>query len=237
MRKFLALFLLAVPFISSAQSGPQMQISNLQAGAVSYTVGQEITGSFVLNNVGETNIPDVQYYVAVGNYGEDGGILDNETAVTPLSESVYLPTAARLEVPFSITPKNLPAGDIGLHVIATQKNGTMIGWKKIPLEITGSRSNASQIIEGYYIINGDKYSLESGVPFGEGDMPTFFVESEGLADGTHDVKVTVYEKNFGGKTLSNETISVDFVDGVGQLLLPEGLKPKQYAGNVSLTYG
>jgi hypothetical protein len=238
MRKFLALILLAVPFVSAAQTGPQMQVSNLQTGEASYAVGQEITGSFVLNNIGDVSIPDVQYRVAVGNYGKEGGILENETTLVQGDESVYLPLAARLEIPFSITPQNLPAGDIGLHVYVTQKNGMLLGWKKIPLQINGVRENASPIIEGYYVIDGEKYSLESGVPFDKDETQSFFIDgSTGVTDGTHDVKVVIYENNFGGNLVSEQVLSVDFIDGIVQILLPEGLKPKQYAGHVSLVEG
>ncbi len=229
--------LLAVPFITFAQSGPQMQVSNLQTSQTSYNAGQEITGSFVLNNIGDVNIPDLQYYVAVGNYGQDGGTLENETSVTPVSEALYLPAAARLEVPFSITPQTLPEGNLGLHVYVAQKNGMILGWMKIPLTIEGQRTNA-QLINGYFEIGGEKYSLESNMPFAPAEGASFtLMLPEGTTDGTHDVRMTIYDKNVGQEVVSEQTIAVDFVEGIGQVLLPEDLPAKQYAGQVSLAKG
>ncbi len=237
MRKFLAFILLAVPFITFAQGGPQMQVSNLQTSQASYRVGQEITGSFILNNIGDVNIPDLQYYVAVGNYGQDGGTLENETSATPVSDAIYLPAAARLEIPFNITPQALPEGDLGLHVYVTQKNGMVLGWKKIPLTIEGQRVGA-QLIDGYFEIDGEKYSLESNMPFAPDESAAFtLMLPEGTTDGTYDVKMTIYDKNVGQEVVSDQTIAVDFVDGVGQVLLPEGLPAKQYAGQISLAKG
>jgi hypothetical protein len=239
MRKFLAFIVLAVPFISFAQTGPQMQISNLQTGEVSYHAGQEITGSFVLNNIGDENIPDIQYYVAVGNYGDViGGPLENEASVTPLSESIYLPKAARLEVPFSITPTNLPAGELGIQITAAQKNGLVLGQRKIPLKFEGERTDNSKIIEGYYVLDGEQYDLRSNPPFDENEIPSFtLLLPEGMEDGTKEIKLTIYDKHVGQEVVSDQTIAVDFVDGVGQILLPENLKPKTYAGQVSLVEG
>lgn len=240
MRKFLAFIMLAVPFISFAQSaGPQMQITNLQTNEVSYHVGQEISGSFVMNNIGDENIPDVQYYVAVGNFGEEGGFLDNETAVTPLSEALYLPQAARLEVPFSINPANLPDGEVGLHVVATQKNGMLLGWSKVPLKFEGERpASATPLIKGYFALDGDTYALDSNAPFGSDEIPSFQIElPEGAEDGMRDVKLTIFEKTIGQERVYDQVVSVDFIDGVGTVLLPDNLKPKSYAGQVSLANG
>lgn len=236
MRKFLAFILLAVPFVSFAQTGPQLYISNLQTDDTTYRAGQEITGSFLLSNTGSENVPDVQYYVAVGNLGNpQGGLLDNETAVSAVSEALYLPRSASMELKFGITPTNLPAGDLGLHVVAAQKNGMILGWSKVPLTFEGERPNETQIIEGYFDIDGEKYDLDSGMPFAPEETASFFLQlPEGAEDGTRNVTLALFEKSVGGDPVSDQVLSVEFVDGVGEVSLPEGLKPKIYAGQVSI---
>lgn len=234
MKKFLVFVLLAIPFLTSAQATPQLQVSKLSADKFEYSAGEKINGSFVLNNIGDIDVPDLQYYIAVGNYGENGGILQNETSATDIGDIEYLRVSEKKVVPFSITPDKIPSGNVGLHVVITQKNGAILGWSKIPLKIAGASSEVVTF-EGYLDFDGESFPLLSG-PTALKDSTAYvvlFSEDKAIV-GMKDFQLTIFDRQFGQNIIVNKTVQAEFIDGLAQIALPTDLNPESYAAQVSM---
>lgn len=237
MKNFLALILLLVPFVVSAQATPQLQVSSLSTERYEYGVGQEIKGSFNLNNIGEADVPDLQYYIAVGNYGEKGGILQNEVIASPLSEILYLPKSESKTIPFSITPEKIPTGLMGLHVVVTQKNGMILGWSKIPLQISGGTTELVTL-EGLVVVDEVENPLLAGPTATKDSVAFVALRAESFdLNGSKDFQLTIFDRQFEQEVVFDEVVKADFVEGVAKITLPTNLSPESYAGEVRMVGG
>lgn len=152
---------LTAPVKAFYETFPAVSIDSVSLPKKEYQAGDTVSGSFIMRNEKDFDVPDVSYDIALaGNYDKSGlaGIFYDKVR----HQALYLKANETKIIKFSYKiGANVSGNDLGLEVRAVLKNGLYLGWADAHIKVTGGQgflelSNAS--IE----IAGKTYGLEAG---------------------------------------------------------------------------
>lgn len=232
--RFFLAFIFAFPIVNFAQSVPSLQVGSLATDKGEYEVGQTIRGNAEVFNIGGSNAEDIYYVVSYGEYGQKGGTLANAFTVGAVEGPINIQIGQSQKVNFAVKPE-VAVENAGVDIVFLHQNGSILAWKKVPLEVAGESVNEFTIVSATLNFDGEDYPTMSGpTAYEESDAKLMIRDAEGSLSGEVNVKLAIYDRTVTGEKVYDQTVRADFEEGVASIDLPKDLQPESYLGTFYL---
>lgn len=229
-------FIVAQEEGDSADNSESIYVSGIELEKESVAIGGEVSGSFSLDNVGESVVSAVQYKVELVNIFEETLTYENEDSTTEelASDQISAPFASSdlssavtvnpgsTILPFKYKiPTKVPEGRIGLVISAHSANELLLGYDFVELNLTGERIKYAAILTNISIVDKDAFKetfgpLE-GPRIGKEDSVSLDVELFSGEDASINLvpQVKIYAGNdiYGEEVYSNKFNQITLVSG------------------------
>lgn len=198
-----ALIKLTQEQLAEINNMPSVEINNIYLPKSVYSSGEEISGTFILKNDRDYNLPDLKYKISLtGNYKNGlAGIIYDSKFYGP----VFLKATESKEVKFSyLLPSNVAGKDLAIQIQFYTVSGLPLAWSDKFLEVTGETSMLS-VLNSYIGIGEKKYTLQAGPTLSSDKKGILYIEINNPFDKVQTLfpEVKIYDRAVSGKNLEN----------------------------------
>lgn len=171
--------------------------------SIALSQGATVHGTAVIRNDGSIDANDATYVVRiVGKF--DSRHIPSSEYVSKAGSTFVLKAGATTSISFDIVvPKTVAGNDLALEVQAQLTNGMQLGWKDVPITVTGSSSLLS-VPRASVAIGTTTYASEAGPTVHPGETASLVVAIKNPLSTAMTVTpaITVFDRTTdGGKPL------------------------------------
>ncbi len=167
MKKIFLSFILLLNlfFISNtAHAQYEIYLTSIKLDGSTYEVGDKISGNFDLHNLSVTAQSDIYYNIYSGLYDEKTLETSTVQGLSAKVGPVYLNGKDKKNIKFDYTLPLSLGGKAAVKIVATLKDGTLVGQDFLPITITGSAKSEQVNIEDVYLrLNEQDLDVSPGV--------------------------------------------------------------------------
>ncbi len=167
MKKIFLSFILLLNlfFISNtAHAQYEIYLTSIKLDVSTYEVGDKISGNFDLHNLSVTSQSDIYYNIYTGSYDEKTLQTTTVQGLSTKVGPVYLNGKDKKNIKFDYTLPLSLSGKAAVKIVATLKDGTLVGQDFLPITITGSAKSEQVNIEDVYLrLNEQDLDVSPGV--------------------------------------------------------------------------
>lgn len=175
--------------------GVQLYIYPIKLDDSTYLVGRDIVGSFTLSNIGNTDIPDVYYTIAISD--ESGLNIKGETSKTPL---LYVKANSKRDVQFNYGLPTTVFGDTYLMIKVYTRDSAYIAKGVQKIYVQGEPEfNTIAPTNVTTLKNNLIYDKDYGLTAGQDDKLS-------VSFSLDDVKQTEATLNFYANSVESEAV-------------------------------
>jgi hypothetical protein len=204
-----AVFSAVLTVSAQSVSLPELYVKDITLEKSEYKSGDTVSGSFVIFNSKEINVPDAYYEVMlVGDYLANGlaGVVYDRVLKGP----VYVAGKEEKKITFTyILPPAIAGDKLGIQIGARTSAGIPLGWSDGFLKVTGGLPTLT-ISSTTVMVDGKNFGLQNG--------PTIYVNGTGKlsvvlsSNSSENISVTpkvaIYNRTVGTTLLSEVSLPV-----------------------------
>ena len=151
------LLIVASPVFAVTPSGNetyQIYVHNIETEKTDYKVGEKIDGTFTLSNLSETPQSDIYYSISSGVYHPENLTIEGVYGVTDKIGPLYIKGNSKDSISFSYTLPKSVSGNVGIQIVATLKDGTLVGRSDLNVMVEGMAKPSGYVINPRLSISG-----------------------------------------------------------------------------------
>jgi len=214
---FISFFL--SPVLLFANPFTSVHVINEQFEDRVYSVGETVSGNFVLKNTNSNDVPEVYYTIAViTGFNEKTGRARSQFGDTDRQGPIFIAKNSDKTVNFSYKiPQffnNSQKGEkIVLRIEAYSSSGVSTGWTEKAIKIENTSKQLAEVLNTSIKVGGQKYTLGEGPTVLAGQKAYVLVDLHNISSSSVELipKITLYDRQpstpvIGSKTYDTVTI-------------------------------
>ena len=156
-KKFIKLvvFLLILSTPVFAEDMPyQIYVHDIETEQQEYNTGEQVTGSFALSNLSKIPQSDIYYSISSGIYHPENMAIEGTYGVTDKTGPLYIKSNSKAMIPFTYTLPKSVSGNVAIQILATLKDGTLVGQGDVNISVKGKAKETGYVINPRVSITG-----------------------------------------------------------------------------------
>ncbi len=152
--KLAALLLILTTPVFAEEMSYQIYVHDIETEQQEYNTSEQVTGSFVLSNLSKTPQSDIYYSISSGIYRPENLSIEGAYGITEKLGPLYIKSNSKAIIPFSYTLPKSVSGNVAIQILATLKDGTLIGQGYVNISVKGKAEETGYVINPRISITG-----------------------------------------------------------------------------------